>query len=279
MSITLVDTGAGTQYLDDTGAYSTPAGSGGAAPINPYTISGLLCSWTSPTTVQFSAGAVVNSANSAIITFASPQNVNFATVGPGGLDVAAVANTRYHFYALSNAAGTLSTIIASSAFTFGTINYTNLAAYVGGTIAYIPMGVPYRTSVNIPQFLVNGHAGFTPEVVFTDWDSSGSYDIVTSATNTSFTTVQLYTGTTTFVPETARWAIIQYDYRSTTGTGNLEFQIGGTANVQFGACLAAGGRASGIHKILITSAGAFKYRNPANTTVTLRCLGYCMSTS
>jgi hypothetical protein len=113
-----------TKYLDGSGAYSVPAGSGSV--LRSY-IAGVALSndGGAPTTsLDVAAGQVADSTNAAMITV-SAGVIDCTTTGANGLDAGSLANsTWYHVYVIAKAAGAAPALLASTSVSAPTLPAT-----------------------------------------------------------------------------------------------------------------------------------------------------------
>lgn len=284
MSINLLTTGTGITFLDDTGNYSTPAGGGAAQVFYANGLNGLFPEQQTSTKTRFYAGTCSAGATnpaSAINLGANFLDVDMTTVGAGGLDTGTLAvNTAYYFYALRDLANTATTVIASTSGTFGGISYTNLAAYVGGTITKLPFGQVYKTTIGFPDFRIHGWGSMSPEIYYQNWDMTNYAPVINGGTATTFTNADVYTGANKWVPGNARRVHITYQLTSTGTAIDLLYQlnIGGAGTMYAGSVAAASGtKAGGSFWVTITSAGIFNYKLSGAGSVKLWATGYAMS--
>lgn len=258
--------------------------SGGTSLIPPAygdTIYKLIPELRTSTKIRFYPGGVVvqdNLGNLDLAEFPSTVDVDCATNGALGLDTGTLAtNTRYYWYALKATTGQ-TTIVCSKEIAISLVTMpTSPVNYTGAKYSKLPMGLPYKPTYGFPDFRIEAWNSKFPKFRYDDIDRAG-WNFLTGGTATTFTSVNLYTGSTTWVPENSREVTVRYCFRSTTGSGNLLFKLdAGSAYDQKVAEVNVGGVTCGEYDIIITSAGAFKYQVPAGTSVDMWVVKFLMS--
>lgn len=257
--------------------------SGGAQVFGSNFISGLFPEQQTLSKIRFYNGAIANGQTTP--TSIIQMNANFldcdmTTNGINGLDTGSLANnTSYYFYLLRNTANTATGVLASTSQTYSGLTYPS--GYSISSVAQIPFAAVYRTTVGFTDFRVHGWPSMSPEIHYYDWDVGSS--VLSSGTATTLTAVNLYTGSNAWVPSSARRALIEYVLTSTGSAVDLNFHLDtGSTNTQYIDSVPAtsGFKVSGERWVTLTSSGNFDYKlSGTGANVTLRCVGYAMSTT
>ncbi len=276
---------AGTNVtLGTVGNTVTINSTGGSQIYFPNEVAGYFPEGRTPTKIRFYNGSISNGASNPLCSIStqgntSPQyiDVDFTINGPGGLDTGSLATDQgYYFYALRNTADTATTIVASTAITYGGVSFTNLTGYSTAKMAKIPFGIVNKATIGLPDFRIHGWPSMTPEIYLHDIDSSNK--VLTGGTATSYTTFNVRTGSTAWLPDNSRRALLQYILTSTGSACDLFFQNAGSSSNLYVASVPANGKVAGTWWQTTSSIGDIKYKlSGSGANVDLRVIGYAQS--
>ena len=179
-------------------------------------LSGLEPEKQSGTVLRLQPGSAVNSTGTRVRSAATAITIDLMTVGAGGMDTGAPANTVGYFIYLieDNVTGALSAVASAS------ITYGGVIVPAGYTIfRKLPWGFVYRTAAGygvdsgIPDFHLSCWP--KPYTQFTAAQIASPFIVLNASTSTSFVPVDL----TNLVPDNARLARIMCRTRYATAAG------------------------------------------------------------